>query len=166
MKILIVSDSHGDHSAIERVISKNPDADLLIYLGDGYRDFVSVKSKNPEIPMVAVKGNTDYSCSEPDDRVMALEGVRFFITHGHKYLVKRGLDMLINRAIELNADIALFGHTHIRKETEKNGLILINPGSCARDANNCISYAVVNVNKGKINREMVKTEPEEHRMQR
>jgi putative phosphoesterase len=158
MKILIVSDSHGDYLAIERIISVNPDANLLIHLGDGYRDFVSIKSKNPEISMVIVKGNTDYSCYEPEDRVMMLEGVRFFITHGHRYLVKRGLENLVGRAKSLDADIVLFGHTHIRTKTEIDGILIINPGSCARDRENFIKYAVVKANNGKVEGKTVKIE--------
>ncbi|NLL91125.1 MAG: YfcE family phosphodiesterase [Ruminococcaceae bacterium] len=159
MKIIIVSDSHGDDFAVETIIEKNPDADLFIHLGDGYRDFVNVKSKNPKMSMVLVKGNTDYSCFEPEDRVMVLEEVRFFITHGHNYLVKSGLEKLMKRAKKVNADIVLFGHTHVRMDTEKDGVILINPGSCARDMDDCMGYAVVNVDKGKIDRDMVKIKP-------
>ena len=67
------------------------------------------------------------------------------LTHGHRYSVKSGYDALLARAVEVGADIVVFGHTHvpflktIPKGTEVSGKILerptylFNPGSVSTD---------------------------------
>ena len=42
-------------------------------------------------------------------------GVLFFYTHGHHYGVKRGSERLAQCAGDRGADVALFGHTHVRE---------------------------------------------------
>jgi putative phosphoesterase len=62
-------------------------------------------------------------------REETLGGKRFFFTHGHVYDVKYGLYRLDLAAREYQADIALFGHTHVPYEEYADGLYLFNPGS-------------------------------------
>ena len=59
---------------------------------------------------------------EPEQR-------RVLIAHGHTMNVKYGLLRAQYRAQELNADILLFGHTHVPLVEASSRPMLLNPGS-------------------------------------
>ena len=143
MNILVFSDSHGRPDNMTEALSrqiKKPDA--VIFLGDGLKDFMYLEPH--DIPIFSVSGNCDgslFEAFEPtvESRTVLLGGKRIFITHGHRYFVKHGLSELIRAAVDADADIALFGHTHqcldrvIDAEELSEGrdrpLYLMNPGS-------------------------------------
>ena len=117
MNVLVFSDSHGRtdkiNEALERQISP-PDA--ILFLGDGLRDIESADVGN--IPVYSVCGNCDsyYDAlfgDVADERLIVAGCKRILITHGHKYHVKSVLSVLLQRAKQKNADIVLFGHTHM-----------------------------------------------------
>lgn len=60
---------------------------------------------------------------------MKIENKKFFITHGHKYGVKMGLNNIFYKGKESEVDAVLFGHTHIKIISKEDGLWIINPGS-------------------------------------
>lgn len=62
MKALIVSDTHGSHRNLERVIEKEQPLDLLIHLGDveGGEDYIEAIA---DCPVHVVAGNNDFSVS-------------------------------------------------------------------------------------------------------
>ena len=74
------------------------------------------------------------------------EGVRIFGTHGHRYGVKQGLIRFSLAAQEQQAQVALFGHTHIPYCRQEGGLWLLNPGACGGRAPSC---GIVTVDGGK-----------------
>ncbi len=41
MRIIVMSDTHGNFSAIEKIIEKNISADMFIHLGDGERSLTA-----------------------------------------------------------------------------------------------------------------------------
>ena len=134
MKILILSDAHGANRRIEGAIALHPDAELILYLGDGSRGACDVFSTlPPNVAAVAVHGNCDgpFSGGLRDEEILDLEGHRILLCHGHRYGVKGGLGHLIASAKRQGADIALFGHTHERHEEylPEYGLWLFNPGA-------------------------------------
>ena len=61
--------------------------------------------------------------------------------------VSLGLECLRTEAVARGFDIAMFGHTHRPFYENKNGLILLNPGSLSypRQENRLPSYAVMNI---------------------
>ena len=147
MEFLILSDSHGrvEHliAALKRQI-KRPDA--VFFLGDGIRDTDALEGR--DIPVLCVRGNCDwgsYAMSVPDERVYYAEGHTVLLCHGHAYGVKTGMGALLTHAAEIDADIVLFGHTHLPHEaqipagTQIGGtvlarpLYLFNPGSAGYD---------------------------------
>ena len=143
MEFLIFSDSHGSASNMSRALDrqiKTPDA--ILFLGDGARDldrlFVC------DTPIWAVRGNCDWYSSDLADkteRLLHFEGHTILICHGHEWGVKSGMGALIAHAAEVDADIVLFGHTHVPTVTtiaagENVGktvlsrpMYLFNPGS-------------------------------------
>ena len=48
MKLLVVSDVHGDLDALERAVDAEADADAVIFLGDGLREAENLQDMRPE----------------------------------------------------------------------------------------------------------------------
>src|SRR5699024_10801762 len=77
------------------------------------------------------KGNMDAVSSFPLTQTIQWGPFRLFMTHGHLYGVKRSLEELTAAAFQEQADIVLFGHSHIPFCQMKEGTVFLNPGSIA-----------------------------------
>ncbi len=134
MKILVLSDSHASLGFMRRCIEvTKPRA--VIHLGDFYDDGTAMQEEFPHIPFYQVPGNCDMYRSyitDPETRLVELDGVRLLITHGHRHWVKQSLHRLLADARESNVQGVLFGHTHIHVcQQEEDGLWVINPGAAS-----------------------------------
>lgn len=129
MRILVVSDTHGDKKTLHRVILSQPSAQVIIHLGDGQDDIEDEKFLYPEKMFLQVRGNCDWGCALPPVGQIQLENRKIFYTHGNLYNVKYELDEIKLAARLQKADIVLFGHTHIPYTEYEKGLYLMNPGS-------------------------------------
>lgn len=128
MKILVFSDSHRNISPMETaVLAEKPD--YIFHLGDLERDAEELRRLFPNIPVASVAGNCDFGTAGERYLFFELRGKKFFLTHGHFYGVKSGLDRLVNTALTAGADAALFGHTHSPYFDEIRGMLVINPGT-------------------------------------
>ena len=58
MKILVLSDSHGTMSSMERALERER-PDCVLHLGDHLRDARSLARRHPQTPVYAVPGNCD-----------------------------------------------------------------------------------------------------------
>ena len=145
-RILIASDIHGDASTAERLIEiyKASGAEKLLLLGDilyhgprndlpaGYAPKKVIELLNPlKNEILAVRGNCDTEVDQmvlsfpilADYAYLALDGLRIFATHGHKF----NTDALPPLA---KGDILLHGHTHVPVAIEfGEDNLYINPGS-------------------------------------
>ena len=130
MKILVFSDTHGDFTRMQKAIMSHSDAEVVIHCGDGERDVEYMRRSFPNKAFYNVCGNCDWGSSLEPTLEITLEGKRIFATHGHLYGAKMGLNRLIYAAKEKNADILLYGHTHISMNEYDDGMYIINPGSC------------------------------------
>lgn len=139
MKILVLSDSHGARDAMCRAVSLEL-PELILHLGDNIRDCKVFQTNYPDIPYRSVRGNCDPGFNGLDRDEFVLEGKRFFMTHGHLYGVKMGKGSIISAAKEREADVLLFGHTHVQYYSIDDGFTVINPGSIGDSK---MSYAVV-----------------------
>ena len=152
MKILVISDTHGDINKAEEAIRLNKEIGLIIHLGDYFRDAQKLSSIFPNIPIEYIYGNSDFMINDvPAEKLLEINGKRIFITHGHRYSVKWDYDKLYRKAEEMNADILLFGHTHIPDLVEKGRLYVVNPGSTSdprEDSDE--SYAIIEIEDGKV----------------
>lgn len=131
MRIIVVSDTHEIGAPLLSIIRKNPDADLFLHLGDGWRDVQNARLKFPEIDLRMVRGNGDVVPEIPQIATVHLEGHRILYTHGSHYGVNYSLENLKALALENQVDIVLFGHTHIRHSSYENGVYFLNPGSAS-----------------------------------
>ena len=89
MKLLILSDSHRKMDYMYQAVEREK-PDRIIHLGDHERDAMRLAERYPGIPLWSVSGNCDHGAG-PERIVDVLEGVRFFVTHGHTLRVKYGL---------------------------------------------------------------------------
>ncbi len=146
MKILVVSDTHGSYDALSAIINDNPDADMLVHLGDGEREFALAESAFPQLPMVSVGGNCDFGTHKASHIVQA-RGLKVFCCHGHTLGVHEGVSLLVNAAKQNGCKIALYGHTHVYLSEISDGIYVMNPGSpeCPRGGNKP-SYGVIELN--------------------
>lgn len=124
---VILSDTHGRRSAVEKLRPLFAENDYIVHLGDGVSDMREVSGIYPE-KLYQVRGNCDFSYAS-DELIIEAEGVRILCCHGHKYGVKSALDRLAAHAKELDCEIALYGHTHRAAIDEVDGVTCINPGS-------------------------------------
>ncbi len=129
MRILVVSDTHGNDSSLRRAILAQPKAEVVIHLGDGEEELLRAKRAFPEKMFLAVRGNCDFGSDLPLTGEFTAQGVKIFYTHGHYYGVKSGLYTFACAARERGAQVALYGHTHNALEDYDDGLYLLNPGS-------------------------------------
>ena len=160
MKVLIVSDTHGNIELLNSVVQRyRLTVDIVIHLGDHLVDFNEVMRDYPMMASLGVLGNCDFAwmyTGAKFEGCVTVENRRIFYTHGHKYNVKYGLDYIISNAKMNKCDIVLFGHTHVGVCEERNGVLVINPGSLAfpRDNTNG-SYALLTINGDKASCEIL-----------
>ena len=64
MKILVLSDSHGAVSPMEQAVEQTS-PDLILHLGDCWRDGERLHDRFPSIPLEQVPGNCDFRPTEP-----------------------------------------------------------------------------------------------------
>ncbi|GAA0733147.1 metallophosphoesterase [Clostridium oceanicum] len=150
MKIGVISDTHRGISDINKLVNKFKDTDMLIHLGDNVED-VDIISKVYKKEIINVKGNCDFGVEHPSELLKVIGGKKFFITHGHLYNVKYNLTTLMYRAMELEADVVLFGHTHIPCIENISNIWFINPGSAIMPRNGVPSICIIDLENNHIN---------------
>jgi len=135
MKILVVSDSHGNLANLQRAVQQFA-PDCVLHLGDHWSDAMDLQ-KSLTVPLYAVPGNCDFGVREMTERLLEFEGVKIFMTHGHKYGVKQSPMRAMYAAEERQAQILCFGHTHRAICAQQTGLWVLNPGTCGGSRPTC-----------------------------
>jgi len=152
MKILVVSDTHGNYLAPVKILEETG-AEMLIHLGDDINDALTL-DLFVDVPVIKVPGNCDQGSREPRELLESISDRIIFITHGDLYRVKNGLERLVTKAKELRASIALFGHTHKPTIQRLDGVLLINPGNLMTGSNSK-SYAIMTVTHSTVTAEII-----------
>ena len=92
MTVLVLSDSHGDVEAMAQAVEKtNPD--LIVHLGDCWRDAEELRMLFPRIPMEQVPGNCDFRPGEAAEKLVFWDGLRVLLCHGHTYGKKKTTEL-------------------------------------------------------------------------
>ncbi len=122
MKIVFVSDTHGDLSLIKQVALKEYNADVFLHLGD-------VEAYPEEIsPFVAIKGNCDSSLYHyPLERDITLPS--------GKTLLMRHIPLMREDTVEIvrkGFSYFVHGHTHRREDEIREGVHFLCPGSLSK----------------------------------
>ena len=150
MEYLVISDSHGRADlvdlAMERQVKK-PDG--VLFLGDGLRDLRVLEYQDHFVR--CVRGNCDFytlfeGTGAPEQLLLEVGAYRILMMHGHTHGVKGGMERACAFAAQAEADVLLYGHTHVQGQRwfapgERFGaqvlqkpLLVCNPGSLAQGA--------------------------------
>lgn len=147
IRVVVVSDTHRDFYFLAEVVKRHRDADLFVHLGDGYEEFCRLGDMFPGLKKYFVRGNCDYGMSR-DIQVAGFLNcgmARIFYTHGHIYNVKSGLEEVYRAGIEHNANVILYGHTHVPRIDYHNGVYIMNPGSLGHPRGGGRTYGIIDV---------------------
>lgn len=154
MKIVVLSDTHGNFNAFENVIMSNSDADLFLHLGDGATEYFKIKHIYKQTPIVMVKGNCD-SANLDENKIFKFDEIKMFACHGHNFNVKQGLDEYIKFAKSSKFNIIAYGHTHKRFIQNDSNLCIINPGSLTLPRSFGPSYGIIEILNNKVTAKIV-----------
>ena len=151
MKILIVSDTHGQMTNLKTVLKKVRPIDYLIHCGDLGTDMETLQ-KMAGCPVSCVRGNNDFGTNLPWEEELAIAGKRILIVHGHKFGINlyRGYDVIREAGRLRGCDVVMYGHTHEPViDSEEPEVTLINPGSLTfpRQAGRQPSYIIMSTDR-------------------
>ena len=145
MKYMFASDVHGSAYYCRKMLDayKEEKAERLVLLGDllyhGPRNDLPKEYAPKEViamlndmkrEIYAVRGNCEAEVDQmvlqfpvmADYCILNLDGRTFYATHGHVYNEN-------NLPPIQEGDILIHGHTHVLKAEQKEGYVLLNPGS-------------------------------------
>lgn len=147
-KILVMSDNHGSLKEMELAIEiEKPD--FIIFAGD----YVST-SKLIERFDYYVRGNNDMNMNWESKQFFKIEGIKFFLTHGHLHSSLFGgvnENKIAQEAKAHDCQVAIFGHSHIKEKSEIDGVLVFNPGSISEPRDGLKkSYGVIEIENKKI----------------
>ena len=106
MKILLISDIHGDYNALKDVYNQNLNCDYYFLLGD------SMLPKYLTSHFLTVKGNCDFE-DYKESYDLVIENFKIHLEHGHKIYPS-----LENYVKNIDCDIFILA-TSIEKFTKK-----------------------------------------------
>ncbi len=119
MKVVIVSDTHGDTSRLEKVFLREQDADIYLHAGD------IEASEEAIAPFVGVRGNCDgFYPSHPFSR--QIKTPYGLLRIEHRPIVS---DAMLISLYNDGVRIFVHGHTHIKEERISHGILILCPGS-------------------------------------
>ena len=149
---VVLSDTHGNKKDLLKLEGIIKEADYIFHLGDGFYD-LNIFGTDITKKIVQVVGNCD-PVAYDSERLIEIDGVKIFMTHGHLYGAKGGNLRLLYKAKEVGADVCFYGHSHQAVIEEVDGVTLANPGNVTRySTNKTFIYAVFDKGKAvlKIN---------------
>ena len=147
MKMLVLSDSHGNVENMARAVEQ-VQPDRIAHLGDVMRDGEKLHALFPAIPLDQVPGNCDLAAFDAPEKLLLVEDKRVLLCHGHTLHVKEGLLTAMYAAFEKQVDVLLFGHTHRVFSEIRNGVAMLNPGSIGDSR--YPTYGILNIAQGQI----------------
>ncbi len=144
MRILIISDTHRKNENYLKIIETLDALDMVIHLGDVEGSEYTIQEA-VSCPVEIVAGNNDFFSDLPSEKFFQIGKYNVMITHGHRYYIGMGNEMLKREAVAEGADIVMYGHTHRPVIDISNNIIAINPGSLSypRQENRKPSYIIM-----------------------
>ena len=148
MKVLIVSDTHGRDKYLFQTIQKVKPIDLMIHLGDFGGTEEYIKSL-VNCPIEMISGNNDMFNGLPKEKVIMIGNYTVYLTHGHRYGVYYNTNQIKEAAKIRQANIVMFGHTHVPMIDLKDDIWAINPGSMAlpRQRDRIPTYIIMDIDR-------------------
>ena len=130
MKIGVISDTHGDLAAMRRAVTTIGYVDCWLHAGDYSKDRFFLADLTG-IKVYAVKGNCDFHEEETAllDEYITIENTKIWLTHGHNYEAKNREVELAWWAKQYEANVVVYGHSHIPYNNYIDNILIFNPGS-------------------------------------
>ncbi|MCY9807332.1 metallophosphoesterase [Lentilactobacillus senioris] len=150
MKLLVVSDSHGDRQIVADLLDHYQNqVDAVIHCGDS-----EMQSTDPLLDqLIMVQGNMDLANFSLIQKKI-IDNQTILITHGHRFGVNGGLLKLELLAQQENANLVFFGHSHQLGAEENRGRIFVNPGSISQPRGKYAfiggTYAIVEAQSNRV----------------
>lgn len=130
MKVIVISDTHGNFPLALRACEQVESIDAVIHLGDGADGSdAALLEQFLDVDVIRIAGNCDPDSAAPRELIWEYGGKRLLLSHGDRYGVKSGMGKLEQRGLETGADAVLFGHTHCALITTLSGILFVNPGT-------------------------------------
>ncbi|MEG0470248.1 MAG: metallophosphoesterase family protein [Longicatena sp.] len=145
MKILVMSDTHGELEKTRRILENSEPVNIFIHLGDIGFPLQELSKFH------LVCGNHDKDSSLPLELIMDLEERKVLCIHGNRFDDETILEVLSQKNIKSEdlmdfcmstlygkiasyakrkgCDTVFFGHTHHQFSGVVDGVTLVNPGS-------------------------------------
>jgi uncharacterized protein len=122
MKLLIVSDIHGEIEAFKNIIAQET-YDHLISLGDSELSVADLKPVGS-----LIHGNAMMDLGQAL-KVETFAGLKVIMTHGHLSKVHQGDALLLRLLSEHDAHMIMHGHTHVARFKKHGEHYILNPGA-------------------------------------
>ncbi|NPA24075.1 MAG: YfcE family phosphodiesterase [Crenarchaeota archaeon] len=168
MRILVVSDTHGEIDNIRLLVDKmkNRKFDMVIHLGDDSPDAEHLKPLN--VPIVVVPGVYEPHYKSPETKrrlVIEIDGLKVLLSHTdtrHQNDPPEEEDP-IDRLKKGEVDALFHGHTHIPKLCLDGRKILLNPGHLKKSDKKGFppTYAIVETDGGSLRIEIYRLDNDE-----
>ena len=130
MKVGIISDTHRKIKKTKKAINhllKNG-AEFIIHAGDIVEVEILDMLENSSVDYLAVYGNNDHHLVEHHEEYNLVQEPYYFNLAGLKFKL-----MHLPYYMAPDADVIVFGHTHIFQNEMNNGKLFLNSGEvCAR----------------------------------
>lgn len=145
MRILIVSDTHRENYIYVKLCERYK-PDMVIHCGDieGSEYIINEAAK---CPVIMVGGNNDFFSDLKRDEEFSIGKYKIWVTHGHRYYVSMGPEIIADEARSRGINILMYGHTHRPFISKEDDLVIINPGSLTypRQEGKRPSYALMEI---------------------
>ena len=155
MRIGLISDTHG--LLRPEVHTVFAGVNLILHAGDVCGDEI-LDELALIAPLGAVYGNNDapWDPGMVAELNLTLDGVTVHVSHGHEV----GQVTPANLAEAYDADIIVYGHTHVQKVTRLGGKLIVNPGAAGpRRFKLPASVGILTIEDGKTDVEIIQLTP-------
>ncbi len=157
MKILVISDTHGELDNVQKIVDKfkGKDIDMVIHLGDDSPDAEPLKQLGK--PLYVVPGVYEPHYKDPETKrriIIDVEGLKILLSHTetkHQNDPPEEVDPL-EQLKTTNINMLFHGHTHIPKIVVDGKKIILNPGHLKKSDKKGYppTYAIVDINSSRI----------------
>lgn len=142
MKLLVVSDTHGQNEILKELYKEYPSMDYYLHAGD------SNTHENELLPFEAVQGNCDYF--DFNQRRLIRTPIGNILMKHHPYVTRNEIE---------DVKIFIHGHTHRYEIDNSNGLIIMCPGSTSHPRDDSIgSYAIIEIENNILDIKIIELE--------
>ncbi len=155
MKLLLISDVHGDFDIMQKILDENQDADFKFFMGDFQTNKYAEQELANKFDFV-VTGNNDHPGISKRELLTEIEGIRIYMTHGDMFFTFKeyvSKDKLAKVAESHGATLAFHGHDHKASISTHGNVTVFNPGSPSYPRfGSKAAYGIIEIENGVVTR--------------